>query len=178
LVTYRARLPKAQEAPLLFAICAFPIFAWSIVQVLQQVPSWILRLNLWDLAGVIAYTQALALLESGMMFLFLLVLSLALPATVLRGRHMVFTAAATLALSSTAIAVHLAGEGLRALGWPGIVIGLLVTLAAGVGLFLLALRFQKLEKVLREAVQRIAILTYLYAAVGVLGLFLVAVRNL
>jgi hypothetical protein len=43
---------------------------------------------------------------------------------------------------------------------------------------LLALRFQKLEKVLREAVQRIAILTYLYAAVGVLGLFLVAVRNL
>ena len=47
-----------------FAISMFVVHVWQIINMLQLVPAWRLRLDAWDLVGVIAYTQAFALLES------------------------------------------------------------------------------------------------------------------
>jgi len=63
----------------LFLLVAFPIHIWSIVLFFRDF-EWIAdRSSYWDAIGVGAYALAVALLESTLLFLFLVLLSLVLP---------------------------------------------------------------------------------------------------
>lgn len=165
---------------LLFAAVVFPIHAWAILQTLQEVPAWILRLDSWDLTGVLAYTQLYALAESITVLLLLVVAALLLPGRLLR-RHLV--AQGSMIVFSTAglaIALHLGEKLVRPdrlrlllLG----VVGIAWLAAMGVALFLVPRRPAWIAA-LEGLARRLAVLSTLYVALGLLGLGVVVLRNL
>jgi hypothetical protein len=63
----------------LFLVCAFPIHAWAIFMVLRDI-SWVAeRTNSWDAVGVIGYTLLIALVESIITVVVVLLLSFLVP---------------------------------------------------------------------------------------------------
>lgn len=60
----RQDLISMREIIMVFAACVLPIYIWSILSVLREIPAWIMYMSAWDLIGVIANSQAFALIES------------------------------------------------------------------------------------------------------------------
>ncbi len=54
----------------------FPINFWSVIFFFRELPSYILRLTIWDILGVFAYTQIIALLDSLLLLIGLIIPSL------------------------------------------------------------------------------------------------------
>ncbi len=63
----------------LFALCAFPIHAWTLILVFMDF-SWVAeRTRLWDAFGLVSYALLIALLETAAVFFVILLLDLLLP---------------------------------------------------------------------------------------------------
>ncbi|MGW8226960.1 MAG: hypothetical protein ACWGOY_14550 [Anaerolineales bacterium] len=75
----RARFPIKQEALLVSSACIFPIHIWTTIVFLYNFPSLILKANLWQILGVLAYALVFALFESLLLFGFLVLLAAILP---------------------------------------------------------------------------------------------------
>lgn len=161
-----------------FALAAFVVSLWSIVIVLREVPAWVLRLNLWDVAGVVAYTQALALMEALLVAGGLLLLRACLPAR-WRGEAFVPLALGLLLVSGLWVAGFHLLEGRLTDRLTVLIAGLAVGYAGSVGILLVALRKAgAVVRALEAAAERLVILGGLYAVVGVASLAVVLVRNL
>ena len=83
---FRKRFPPAQDIVLVFAVCAFPIYGWSIFRFLEKMPGWLYHVNMWGVIGIFAYTQVFALFESGIVLLFLLLLAAIVPKRFVRAK--------------------------------------------------------------------------------------------
>ena len=83
---FRDRLPARQDVVLVFAVCAFPVYSWSILSFFDRLPRWLLHLDPWAVIGIFAYAQMFALLESLSLLLVLLFLSAVLPVRLFRNR--------------------------------------------------------------------------------------------
>ncbi len=161
-----------------FALAAFVVSLWSIIIVLREVPAWVLRLNLWDVVGVVAYTQVLALVEALLVAAGLLLLRAWLPAR-WRGEAFLPLALGLLLVSGLWVAgFHLLGEPLS--DRQGLLLaGLAVGYSVSVGALVMGLRRAgALVRVLEAAAERLVILGGLYALVSVVSLALVVGRNL
>ena len=163
---------------MLFAACAFPVHVWAIVNVLRELPAWLLRLSLWELIGVISYTLVFTLVES-----LLFLLTLVLPATILPARlyrdRLVATGTMIVALTSLwAVAAHYNSEAIRAWGlrefalWGGLY---LVSIVAG---WLSVYLAKRLQRVLVAVADRLVVLTTVYLAVDIVALLIILVRNI
>lgn len=80
------RLPAKRDAWLVFSACIFPLHIWATIVFLYNFPSLILKANIWEIAGVLAYMLVFALLESFFLFIFLVLLSAILPSRLFRER--------------------------------------------------------------------------------------------
>jgi hypothetical protein len=80
------RLPGKEEAWLVFSACVFPIHAWVTIVFLYNLPSLILKANIWQIFGVLAYALVFALFESLLLFVFLVLLGAVLPRRLFRER--------------------------------------------------------------------------------------------
>jgi hypothetical protein len=83
-LTTTRKLPLMQkinvrEIGIVLAVCVIPIHFWSIYNTLRELPGWLMRMDLWDAIGAIAYTQVFALLESLILWAALVFLGLILP---------------------------------------------------------------------------------------------------
>jgi hypothetical protein len=178
LVTFRERLPTLSGAGDLFAVCAFPIYIWSIIAVLREVPAWILRLPLWDVVGLVAYTQAFALVESILFFAGVVGLSLVLPAAWLRQRLPLQGLLLVVVATVAAATFHYAEHTLRSFGILGLgFLVLMPLLLFALGSYLVR-RYGWLEKGALAFVRRISVLSYLYVSIGFVGLLIVIARNI
>jgi len=74
-----ARLPGNENLVQLFLVCVFPIHVWAIVIFFYDVPSYLMHIPLPEIFGILAYVLSFSLLESLLVFLFLLGLAVALP---------------------------------------------------------------------------------------------------
>jgi hypothetical protein len=178
LATFRARFPSRNEIFLAFVICVFPVYVWSIINLLMEVPAWILRLNTWDLIGVIAYTQAFALIESVLVLGLLVLIGAILPARMFRNKFVAFTAFLVFITTAWFIFAHLFDDAIRLWGIKQFIIWIfayLVTIVIGYGI---VLRFERIEKALNTIAQRLSILSIFYIIIGVLSLFIVIFRNI
>lgn len=64
----------------LFLMCAFPIHLWTLILSLRDI-SWLTeRTNLWDAIGVVSYGMILALVESVLIFLGVVLIGYIIPA--------------------------------------------------------------------------------------------------
>lgn len=62
--SYLNRFPSLQENMQVFAVAATPLYAWSILWLFWQVPSWLNHLTVGEILPIFAYALAINLFES------------------------------------------------------------------------------------------------------------------
>lgn len=171
---FRDRLPSRHDLIYGFAACAFPIYLWSIVNLLRNVPAWILRLSVWELLGAAAYTQALTLLESLALLILFVGISVALPPKIYRNKFVPLTAMIALVTATWAAALHSAKlwELKRLPLWIFVYFALILIC------FILIHRFARLEKAISGGVQRLSPLAFVYVLLSIAGVIIVLLRNI
>jgi hypothetical protein len=178
LVTSKPRLPSRNDLFLGYAACAFPIFIWSIYHVLEQLPSWLLRLNTWDLIGAVAYTQAFALVESMITCFLLVIPTMILPGRFFRNK---FPSIATAVISLTSlwfILAHNNDQTIRLWGAKQFLIWGVVYAITVVASIFLVYKFEILHRIIDAILQRLSMLSSIYVFIGVVSFIVVIVRNL
>jgi hypothetical protein len=162
-----------------FAACVVPIYSWSIVAFLERMPGWLLFLNSWDLIGAFAYTQAFAFLESTIVLLILIVLSVILPARFFRHR---FVAQGSMTMFLTlvwAIALRNLKGKAGVVSWTLKAFFLwLVLYSTSIGAsYMFIHRFKRLEESINAFIERLTVLLYVYVPITFLSLMIVILRN-
>ena len=76
---YADRFPTAQENFQVFAVVAVPVYAWTILWLFWELPSWLNFLSLAEIVPIFAYALITDLLESVLILAGLNVLCLLLP---------------------------------------------------------------------------------------------------
>ena len=71
---FKSRRLSRGDLSLSFVAIAFPVHVWAIINILDFLPAWLLRLSTWELAGVISYPLVDALLESCILWVVLVAL--------------------------------------------------------------------------------------------------------
>jgi len=74
-----SRLPDRLQAARVFAIIVLMLYGWMMWWFLFRFTTWRLYLDLWELAGVLAFSLTTALLESALVFCLPAALALILP---------------------------------------------------------------------------------------------------
>lgn len=177
-VGIRKRFPARDEMQYALAACMLPIFIWSIINVLKEIPAWILRMSKWDLLGTIAYTQAFALIESMVIFLLILILAIFLPERFFRHKFLALTSTLVVISTFWFILAHFNDEIIRTWGMKQFLPWFFVF---GTTLFLsysLVQRIKVIEEIIDVVVKKVSILSFFYMLIGVMGLFIVVVRNI
>jgi hypothetical protein len=181
LATYSSRLPRARDVLYVLAAGAFPIHLRAILVVLRYVPAWAMRMNGWELAATVAYTQALALFDSLLVLGCLVLVSAILPARWFREKFLAVGSMAALATAfwamSVPVLVVFATQTWGVRTWPA----WLAATAAYLGLVAVlshVIRHRKrAEDLAASLAGRLVVISYLYLLVGVLGLLIVIIRN-
>lgn len=174
----RAGLIPTYEIILVFAVCVFPIHAWAILNVLREVPAWVLRLTSWELIGVIAYTQAYALVESLVLLIILVVLGMLLPVRLYRNKFIAYSAMIVFITTFWTVLAHYNDGQIRLMGltqflpWLGFYI-----LSIGIG-YLLVWRYDRVASSIQAIVERIMVLSFIYVFIALLSVFVVIFRNI
>lgn len=175
---YKERLPSLQQAVLVWAVCAFPVFSWAIYQFLEQMPGWLTYLAIWDVLSIFAYVQAFALVESLLIVLALVVLAAMLPGRLLRN-HFVSLSTAILILTTLWVLAAQYNDGvLRVLPMRTLVLLLGAYVVSIIVAFVLVHRYPSLRKGAIALAERFSVLLYLYVPVGLIGLIVVILRNI
>lgn len=179
MVTFSRRFPSRQASLQVLAAFALPIFVWSVVNVLESFPAWILRYNIWDLLGIFAYTQVYALIEAIIACALLVILAAILPARIFRERFVAVGSMVAILVSLWFIFLHLNDNRIRALTAKQFLsLSVLVFGLAFIVAIVATDRFTKLNNVLDSAVQRISVLSYLFLSFGVISLAIIIARNI
>lgn len=61
---------------MVFLAILIPINFWSVIVFFRELPSYILRLTVWNILGIFSYTQFIALLDSFLLMFLLITVSL------------------------------------------------------------------------------------------------------
>ena len=173
MVTYKQRFSR-QNLFALFVACAFPVHVWAIIGLLNQIPAWILRVNLWELTGMIGLTLMFTLLESLIVTVGVVVLAALIPGKWFTEKMVVLSAWFIWLTSIVSMIAHLQESLMRS--FFGIVI-VAAYLALILGSYWLVRRFPKFEAGMKSFIERLAVLTALYLFLDVVGLVIVIIRN-
>lgn len=178
MTTIRNRFPSRDEMLYGLAACTLPVFIWSIINMLKEIPAWILRMSTWDLVGAISYTQAFALIESIIVFLLILVLALILPERFFRNKFLTLTAMIVSISTFWFALAHYNVESIRTwkmnqfLMWA-VIFGSTLILS-----YVMVQRFEKMGVAIDTVVKSVSLLSFLYMFIGLMGLIIVVVRNI
>lgn len=175
------RFPNRQELFKLFLVCVFPIHFWSILIFLREVPVFILRLSAVDILSVFAYTQVFALLESSLLLCLITVLGLLLPRSLFRERFVLQGSILVLITSIWAIPINYKG-GIFALSLENtgslLIVWSLSCLGAIIVLSILLHRSIRFNSILQGFIEKLSLLSMLYASVGLISILIIIIRSL
>ena len=175
---FKERLISSEEVLSVIAACVLPIFIWSIIQMMWEIPGWILRMSIWQLIGVIAYVQAFALVESLAIAALLIIISIILPKRIFRDNIISISAMFIFVTALWAVLAHYSEDTIRLwrikefLPWITIYI-----FSIGIGYYLVQ-RFEQLAKTIRLMVDRISVLAFFYVFIGMVSIVIVIFRNI
>jgi hypothetical protein len=178
------RLPRWADLSLLYAAVAVPVHTWAVLIFFHSLPSYLLRLSIYNILIIFAYVLVLALVESALVTAGIAILGLVLPAKIfdpyangqgvgltwlvfawLLVTHIEINAPAQ--IGSRAFMVALAGP----IWW--------VTLVGAIlGLLAWIRRHPGLGAALTRTAERITLLAGLYFFLDIAGLAVVLIRLL
>jgi hypothetical protein len=169
--------PKRQDILVVFGNVLFAVHTWALYTYLYKVPSFILHQSLGQVLAVLAYMMAFAFVESILVTAVVSLVSSILPGS---RERLGFTAKAFLL---TAVAGYFSYDLMNSLTttYPGAGALLERSLAAaGIFLALLAVTYfvKPIHKAITAIADRISVMLYIYAPIGLLSLLVVIIRNL
>jgi hypothetical protein len=100
------RFPSRQEALLVMSACIFPIHIWVTIVYLYNFPSLILKANIWQILGVLAYALVFAFIESLLLFGFLALAAAVFPRRLFRERFVYLGTFLALLITGFALLVN------------------------------------------------------------------------
>lgn len=159
-------------------MAALPIYSWAIFLFLERFTGWLYYLSLWEVAGIFAYTQLFALVESLAVVAGLVLLALLLPRRLLREKFVPMGMAIILLSALWAIVAQYNDQVLRALSPVMLLVWAGIYAASILAAWLLLYRSERLRQLAYSAAERMSVLLYLYLPLSVLGLIIVLIRNL
>jgi hypothetical protein len=177
LTIFRKRFPSKRDIALVFVSCVFVVHSWSILALLIEMPALLLRLSVWELIGVIAYAQVLALLESMVVLLVLVLTAAILPSRFLKDRFAAQGSMLVLLTSTWAIAYHFGYDMVSKWGFSPTLMWSGLFLASAVVAYVLILHCRRLEGVVLSLADRLVVPSSMYVALGLLGVVVVILRN-
>jgi hypothetical protein len=113
---------------------------------LQELPAWLMRLEVGDLLGVIAYTQVFALLETLLVWGMIMLLTFILPWRLSGERFIPLISSLIFIHALWAGALHSAFGAFRALGSLQLLLVLAIYLLSVTGAVLLSPAFRKVQR--------------------------------
>lgn len=151
---------------------------WSILNLLREVPAWVLRLRIWELVGVIAYNMAFALIESLMVWAVFVLLAFVLPGRWFRDRFVSLSSVAVFSAAAWAIVVHYNTETVRLWSLKDFALWFVVCLFSIGAACALVYLITGVDRFVRSVAERLLVLVYMYVVVDVLSILVVLVRNI
>lgn len=156
----------------LFVLTAFPIHLWMIINMLFDVPSWLIYLRAGEILGMIAYNFGFALIETAALYLPILVLGILFPKRWTAGRYVPVVSACLVAATGITFALQLSIY----YDWPKMAL-----LASVLPIFViagyLALRYSGIARFITALTMRLTVLTIAYVSFDLVGLLIVIARN-
>ena len=169
------RLPARNELIAILTAIAIPIHVWALFRVLASIPKWLLRATPWELVGIISYTLMLTLIETLLVFLFVVGL-IALVSRQRLGSLLIPMVAVFGVLATGLMVVFLLIPLNGLLLYAGLAFaGFLALLIAS---YLILRRSAKLAALITTLVDRLVPLAVLYLFFDVIAVVIVVVRNL
>lgn len=168
------RIPSSRNIVDAYLACLFPIQVWSIYNLLREVPAWLRQMSLWDLIGVVSYTQMFVLFESVVIFLSLVILSVVLPAGWFRDKFVALGTGIVYLSVVWFILAHINDRywDLRQfLPWIGLF------LLSQILFFSLIHYSHKLQSIIVSLVNRVAVLSIVYLLIDLISVLIVVIRN-
>jgi len=173
----KRNLPPWSEIQVVFGFLVFAVFSWSIRGFLFKLSSFLLYYNLGDILGIFAYMMGVALLESIIILLGLLLLAIVLPGKWFRDGFSY--KASILVLVMGVVMIYL--QSTLTFRLPSV---RSLAVLAGTAFFscliliLLAVKVQRFRNIMDFILERISIFTYIYPPLGLIGLIVVFIRNI
>jgi len=170
------KIPKLEDIAPVYAVIVMMIYPWTLTRYFWKLSSWILFASVGDLAALFAYMVVVNLLESILVLLVPLAMSVVLPQRWFYDRFK--TRSVALVLFGLGFLIYLnknlhadAPFPLALVRWiPMVAIAILV-------LVFLVDRVDFLRRVLEELAGRLTIFLYISIPVSVISLVVVLVRN-
>jgi len=176
----------------LFLVCAFPIHAWAIFMVLRDV-SWVAeRTNSWDAVGLTGYTLLIALVESIITVVAVLLLSFLVPKSWSAEKRIAIMSILVLTTSVWAMIaqalflvddivpkslLRFLAQTPRAFWIIYGSIGTFVIASNALPVYLL-IRYEKFVNVINSIIDRLILLSTLYIFLDFVGIVIVIIRNI
>jgi hypothetical protein len=179
----RPRFASTGEIIQLFLVCILPIHLWSWLSVLREVPGYIFRLKLWDIVGIIAYTQVYSLMESILVMVFIIGLAFLLPRRWLLDKFVAQGAILSLGFSLWMIPVHYQTRIVTAFSFNVatyiifVWVWIISFLAVIGGFSLILSRHDKFEGKILTFVDRLIVLSATFLFLDLIGLLFLFIRN-
>lgn len=177
MATFRRLFPSRRHLALAFAVCAFPVYTWSIYQFIEQVPGWLYYLSVWDVLNIFAYTQLFALAESALLLLGLTLIAALLPARLFRANFVAIGTALVVLTAGWAIAAQYNDGILRTLPMRLLAVWAVIYAVSILVFYALVQRYDRLSKALTGFAERLLVLLYVYVPVSLVSLGIVIMRN-
>jgi hypothetical protein len=179
---FKRRGVSREDILLVFAACIFPVFIWSFYNLLNEIPSFVLRLNLGDLFGTSAYVLAFALLESLLFFLALFIvmslLAFILPRKLWGDHFMAIGSMLAILISAVAMYFQLNYDRVIKLSLKRTLFELGLVGLTFVIYYVLILSFPRFESAIRSIVRGVSVLSIFYAFLGCLSVLIIIFRNI
>ncbi|HZW03639.1 MAG TPA: hypothetical protein VFF68_06920 [Anaerolineaceae bacterium] len=171
------RLPTRREGLLIFTLVFVIVYSWSILSFFNYLPSWLLYLDGWTIAGIFAYSQVFALFESLLALAAVSAAAVVLPQRLFRERFVAQGVIVVLLAAAGAIALQVLKQVPL---WPSktLIAGLLAYLGAVAAASWWVRRHAALQAGIERLADRLVTLLYIYLPLVALSAVILLVRNI
>lgn len=177
-----SRLPHRAELLPVYSILLFLSGSWALYRFAWYLPSWMEYLSIPSLLVMAAYTLGYVLLECALMLGLVVLVSLAFPRRVFRSQFVALGSTLALALGAGAVLVQRQvsmiydWEVWQVFAYAGaVLVGMVLLILLAAWLFR---RFPPLLRLVNSFAERMSVFAYVYIPLGIIGLAVVAIRNL
>ena len=171
---FKQRFSK-EEVIRVLAFCVIPTHSWTIMNMLQDFPAWLISLNLWDLIGTVSYTLTSVLFEALVVFLVLMLLGFMIPKKWIGDRYVALSGLIIIETTIFAIiAHHYIRQAIARQLFPIIIIFLVCLVLTTV----LVKEAPWINLLLSRITVPLTTLSIVFISVDLIGVFIILIRQL
>lgn len=176
--SFRVIKVSKREILSVFLVCIICVNIYTWIRLVETIPSWVLQLDSLEILGGISYVLSFALIESSIIFLIILLLSLIIPRQYFASQFVANGTLIALSLYSMAVVLHSNFDLLISLNKTQfLILSILIIILISVVLVLIN-RFKKLDTVITSIVDKALVLGFVYFIMDVIGIIFIVLRNL